>query len=358
MAVTANQLIAMQDGDLSSYPVAATIHHYQGTLAFVTAAGYSSDVVASGANVFAGIVITEADNSSGSSGDINVELYSEGDFELTGSGFSQATVGEDIYASDNYTVTTSNSSTSFVGECVAYVSSTRIMVRVKKQSPTSALASSATGTTGLTFTVDTDAGKPRIGIMSQTGGTGDFTAFIAPPATLTADRTFTLAGDADATLVGVATTQTLTNKTLTSPTMTAPVLGVATGTSLAVSGLLTSSSATAGIGYATGAGGTVTQITNRSTGVTLNKLAGAITTDATSLAAGAEATFTVTNSTVAIGDVIVLSARSGQTAGTSVPIVTAVAAGSFDITLTNLHASTADTGAMVINFAVIKSVSA
>src|SRR3972149_2773737 len=121
---------------------------------------------------------------------------------------------------------------------------------------------------------------------------------------------------------------------------------------------LQSTSATGGIGYATGAGSTVTQITNRSTGVTINAICGAITTDATSLAAGVEATFTVTNSAVAIGDTVVLSARSGQTAATSVPIVTAVASGSFYITLTNLHASTADTGAMIINFAVIKAVSA
>lgn len=98
---------------------------------------------------------------------------------------------------------------------------------------------------------------------------------------------------------------------------------------------------------------TVTQATNRSTGVTLNAPAGQITTDATSLAAGAEATFVVTNSFVSAKSVVVICAASGQTAGTSIPVVTAVAAGQFSITLTNLHASTADTGAMVINFAVI-----
>lgn len=106
------------------------------------------------------------------------------------------------------------------------------------------------------------------------------------------------------------------------------------------------------------AGSSVTQITTRATAVTVNGLSGAITTDTTSLAAGAEAVFVVTNSSVAVGDVVVISARSGQTAGTSVPIVSAVAAGSFDITLTNLNAATADTGAMIINFAVIKAVSA
>jgi hypothetical protein len=109
------------------------------------------------------------------------------------------------------------------------------------------------------------------------------------------------------------------------------------------------STSQSGIGYATGSGSTVTQQTNRSTAVTINAICGAITTNATSLAAGAEATFTVNNTSVAIGDVVVISARSGQTANTSVPIVSAVANGSFNITLTNLNASTADTGAMIIN---------
>jgi glucosamine 6-phosphate synthetase-like amidotransferase/phosphosugar isomerase protein len=76
--------------------------------------------------------------------------------------------------------------------------------------------------------------------------------------------------------------------------------------------------------------------------------------DNTSLAAGAEATFTVTNSHVSAKSVVVVNAASGQTADTSVAVVSAVAAGSFDITITNLHASTADTGAMVINFIVIE----
>ena len=66
-------------------------------------------------------------------------------------------------------------------------------------------------------------------------------------------------GQTEVEVVTETQTQTLTNKTLTSPTFTAPVLGVATGTSLAVTGLLTTSSATAAFGYATGAGGTVIQ---------------------------------------------------------------------------------------------------
>lgn len=109
-----------------------------------------------------------------------------------------------------------------------------------------------------------------------------------------------------------------------------------------------------GIGYATGAGGAVTQMTDRSTGVTLNTLTGAITTNNASLAAGAEAEFTVTNSTVAAADTIVLSIKTESTTGTTLFFVSTVAAGSFKITGTNLHASTADTSASVINFVVLK----
>ena len=76
------------------------------------------------------------------------------------------------------------------------------------------------------------------------------------------------------------------------------------------------------------------------------------------LAAGATATFVVTNTSVAIGDVVVLSVRSGPTAATSVFSVSAVAAGSFSVKAWNLSAATADTGAPILNFAVIKAVGA
>lgn len=99
-------------------------------------------------------------------------------------------------------------------------------------------------------------------------------------------------------------------------------------------------------------GATVTQATNRSTGVTINAPAGQITMNAASLAAGAEATFTVTNSFVTSTSVPVIALASGQTANTSVVNVTAVANGSFDITVSNLNGATADTGAGVINFIV------
>jgi hypothetical protein len=120
---------------------------------------------------------------------------------------------------------------------------------------------------------------------------------------------------------------------------------------------LKSTSATDGVGYAAGAGGAVTQITSSSTGVTLNKVTGQITTVALTTAAAAEEVFTVTNSTVAATDVVVLTTTYAG-AGTPLVYCKKVAAGSFDVAITNLHASSALDALMVLNFAVIKGVAA
>lgn len=118
--------------------------------------------------------------------------------------------------------------------------------------------------------------------------------------------------------------------------------------------------ATAALGYATGAGGTITQITSRTTGVTLSKLTGSIQTDTTSLGAELSATFIVTNTLVAIGDVVVCSIRSGSNGGNTAVNVVTVAAGSFSIMVSNNNAAagTAETGAIIINFCVFKGVTA
>lgn len=67
-----------------------------------------------------------------------------------------------------------------------------------------------------------------------------------------------------------------------------------------------------GLGYGAGAGGAVTQITSKGTGVTLNKPSGRITTAADSLAAGGIASFTLSNSFVAQNDVLALGVTGGN----------------------------------------------
>lgn len=124
-------------------------------------------------------------------------------------------------------------------------------------------------------------------------------------------------------------------------------------TGLVGTGAVLSSSSTAGVGYSTGAGGTVTQITSRTTGVTLNKITGAITLVS---AAGSVAwqSFTVTNSAVAATDTIICN----QVSGTDLNMihVTAIAEGSFRISFATTAGVTVEQP--VFRFTVIKSVSA
>jgi hypothetical protein len=98
----------------------------------------------------------------------------------------------------------------------------------------------------------------------------------------------------------------------------------------------------------------VTQATNITTGVTCNALTGVITTVSQSVASGAEAEFTVTNSEVAATDVVVACIKTHTSAGEFIVGVSAVANGSFKLRLTNLHAATAGNNVLVINFVVLK----
>jgi hypothetical protein len=117
--------------------------------------------------------------------------------------------------------------------------------------------------------------------------------------------------------------------------------------------------ATDELGYTAAAQGTVTQLTSKSTGVTLNKSAGQITMNNASLAAQTNVAFVLTNSLLSAKDVLVINVAGGAAATTSYNCwVSSHAAGSCTIVLRNIEAtgSPALTEAVVLNFAVIHCV--
>jgi hypothetical protein len=114
--------------------------------------------------------------------------------------------------------------------------------------------------------------------------------------------------------------------------------------------------ATQEIGYATAAQGTVTQATDKSTGVTLNKSAGRITMNNAALAAGVAVSFVLTNNLISANDTMIVCVSSnttGSAAGAYTVYVSYLASGSALITLRNLTASTSYSEAVVINYAII-----
>lgn len=112
--------------------------------------------------------------------------------------------------------------------------------------------------------------------------------------------------------------------------------------------------ATEEIGYASDAQGAVTQLTSKSTGVTLNKSAGQITMNGASLGAGTTVLFTLTNSLLSAKDVLIVNVGSGGTSGAYWPYVANVGAGSAVIGVYNNTAG-ALSQAIVINYAIIHS---
>ena len=110
--------------------------------------------------------------------------------------------------------------------------------------------------------------------------------------------------------------------------------------------------ATEEIGYASDAQGAVTQLTSKSTGVTLNKSAGQITMNGAALAAGTTVLFTLTNSLLSAKDVLIVNVGSGGTSGAYWPYVANVGAGSAVIGVYNNTAGSLSQS-IVLNFAVI-----
>ncbi len=93
------------------------------------------------------------------------------------------------------------------------------------------------------------------------------------------------------------------------------------------------------VGYGTGAGSTVTQGTSRTTAVTLNKASGRITL-VSAAATTSWTTFTVNNSLVGNSDTIVINQRTGARQYNA--FVSAVSAGSFDITFAAVSGTTVE----------------
>jgi len=166
-----------------------------------------------------------------------------------------------------------------------------------------------------------------------------------------------LATPSSANLAAALTDETGTgaNVFANTPTLVTPVIGAATGTSLSTTGNQVISG-TGKQGYATGSGGVVTQLTSKATGVTLSKSTGQITLDAAALAASTTVSFTLTNTVIEAGDILVMNHISGGTAG-SYLLNAQSAAGSASINVRNISLGSLSE-AIVIAFAVIKAVSA
>lgn len=235
MAVSANQILDSAADDNLGVPVAASTRLWSNTLAYL-ASGYLDDDTAAGANKFAGIVTDEKDNSGGSAGDIKGEVRRTGKYLLTGTGFTQATVGSLAYGTDNFTVTDNGAAEGavYIGRFAEYYSSTQMWVEIDPVAFATATSADAITTQVLTFDGATGVNEVHIptnladALSIEIATVGDLlavdtsTGAVAVTITTTAAAGLTLAGHVtmgDAkniilnattgTKIGTATTQKL-----------------------------------------------------------------------------------------------------------------------------------------------------
>lgn len=144
----------------------------------------------------------------------------------------------------------------------------------------------------------------------------------------------------------------------TNTTPTSNPFSVTSAGTVATSSSVLSSSATAGIGYSTGAGGTATQATSKATAFpTISKVCGTLTWNAASLAADTTVTTaSSTNAALASTDIVIFRHISGGTLG-AYNMTCTPGSGTWTLTLHNTTGA-ALAEAPVFAFAIIKAVTA
>jgi hypothetical protein len=126
------------------------------------------------------------------------------------------------------------------------------------------------------------------------------------------------------------------------------------GDGITAVGPILSSSATAPLGYTTGAGGTVTQATGKGTTVTLNKVCGEIALSSASLDADTTVSFALQNTAISATDVMIINHVSGGTLGNYLLNVNCQASGA------TIYVRNISTGALAqpltLRYAVVNAV--
>lgn len=214
----------------------------------------------------------------------------------------------------------------------------------------SSLAVGLAGATNPSFKVDSSTASQAAGLSVKGAATGGTVAVAAIDSGSNTNLTINAKGTGTIG-IGSVSTGAVTITPATTITGATTHTGAVTFSSSALS-----TSPSAGVGYATGAGGTVTQATSKVTGVSLNTLSGAITLNNAALAAATIVSFVLTDTSIAATDVLILNHISGGTVG-SYTLNAQAAAGSATINVRNNTAGSLSE-AIVIQFVVIKGVNA
>lgn len=108
-------------GDLNSLPMVATDIIYEGAAVGIEAASGNARPLNAG-DAFAGFCIQNADNATGSAGDVRVQVKTHGEVQLPVTNVAATDIGKPVYASDDDTFVLTATNNSYIGKVKRFVS--------------------------------------------------------------------------------------------------------------------------------------------------------------------------------------------------------------------------------------------
>jgi len=129
MALSANREVDRYvDQELRSVPVKASTHIYKGGFVGLGINGYARPLVANDQAV--GIAYEEVNNTSATDGDVEVRVFTQGDFSHALTGAARTNIGDAVYASADDTLTFTSTGNSLVGVCIDRPAANEIILRL------------------------------------------------------------------------------------------------------------------------------------------------------------------------------------------------------------------------------------
>lgn len=212
MALSANAILKFEVPSRdNTVPVLASSTVYKGSAVGISS-GYGRALVAG--DPFVGFALEKVDNASGSSGDLNVTVQTEGKIVATITSVAVTDVGKPVYLSADDTFTLTQGSNSRCGVVHRYDSANTAVVAFQAQTLVSAGVTALTDSTGVTPNTTIVNITPANTITDSSGGTdpGDDTIAAVTNTTALTDNN---AGTADDTVEDVADIALSTTDTYT-----------------------------------------------------------------------------------------------------------------------------------------------
>jgi hypothetical protein len=104
-ALTENRYTKHRDGIITAHPVKAAAHIFKGSLVCADSSGYAVPADDAASYTVLGVAIEEADNGSGSNGDVSVRVQAGGVFSFARAGtIGQGDLGAALYVADDQSV--------------------------------------------------------------------------------------------------------------------------------------------------------------------------------------------------------------------------------------------------------------